>query len=1076
MKTKNLLFSVVSLALVGSAALFFSGLMVENTSSYQPRNMKSGFDIGSYDKGYHASAAWWFNNRKDPNTGELNIPAMIKAMNDANAVSGSQNRMAALGLQWNEQGPNNFGGRVRAFLIDRTNPNKLFAGGVSGGLWRSTNGGTSWTIYKDTMVNMNVTSICQASNGDIYFGTGEGLYYFFGTGTGGFLGAGVWKSTDGGNTFNRIVSTSVPNSTAVDWYGVNDLAASPTDPNRIYAATERGFLISNDGGQTWTDGIATPINQRTTDVVVNSNGAVAVSYGGKLYISPNGDIGSYTSVSTGAAGMLPTTTMGRIVPAYAPSDPNYLYACLVKSNQFLHAVYVSKDGGASWNLIGNGGSNLFNPFGSNGQGIYDCCLTVYPNNKNKVMLGGVTLWTYTEAQSTPVPSGQWQRIDSGFDSPFNPYYVHSDKHRIRFHPNNPNTVYIATDGGIFRSLDGGVTFSPMNHDLNIAQMYGVGFSKTGNEYIGGTQDNGTLYVDHTGNTWLSGVRVMGGDGSFGEISMVNPDAQFAGSYYGVVSRSPNNGDSYGDFYNARVSSSANFLNPGFASFVTPFALYETLNEPNPIDSVTFSNDSLSFVIGSAPGNVAQFTSSLPFPQASASIQPGSVKIKAGAQVVTDNGSGQLIGSVNGAGVNTIDYNTGAFNVTFATNPPLNTVITSEYNVVYTAGDVLLLNSNSANFPFNYTLTAPLNPGQSIKVPDRIVSKLAVGFTSALYMIRRPLDFSVTPEWIKIGGGNSRNEQGGLSSMSGEIQSMEWAPNGDHIYVGTANGHVYRISHLNSIKDSASNGDVDSLNAGNTDAIPRCTRLAHFNGRAITGLGVDPSNGNRLIVTLGGYGVNGYVYVCDSAQNAVISVPINNTTKFAIRQGNLPQMPVYDGLFDMTNGANVIIATEYGTWTTNNINTASPVWTKEIDGMSNVPSIMIRQQRHRNWVVTNTGQVWVATHGRGMFMTNTLAAPLGAPENSPWNSNSSVFKSSVKVFPNPLTNNGNVSFFMPFNGPAAIEVYSLSGKLMMRMDLGKLSTGSYTRDFDVSEFAAGTYFISIVAGEQKAVAKFVKLAN
>ena len=144
-------------------------------------------------------------------------------------------------------------------------------------------------------------------------------------------------------------------------------------------------------------------------------------------------------------------------------------------------------------------------------------------------------------------------------------------------------------------------------------------------------------------------------------------------------------------------------------------------------------------------------------------------------------------------------------------------------------------------------------------------------------------------------------------------------------------------------------------------------------------------------------------------------------------------------------------------------------------MANVPTLMVRQQTAQNWVVTNTGQLWIGTHGRGMWSSNTLMQPMGNNEPSPFGNNTiPVFKNSVKVFPNPMNDNGNVSFLMPGAGEAYIEIYSINGKRVQRMDLGKISAGSYTREFDAGELSKGTYFIAVVAHGQKGVAKFVKI--
>jgi photosystem II stability/assembly factor-like uncharacterized protein len=180
------------------------------------------------------------------------------------------NEMSAtrtFGIQWEEMGPDNVGGRTRAILFDRNQQGVIYSGGVSGGLWKSTNSGQSWAKVNDDFESLVITSITQAANGDIYFGTGEGFYaYGLNNPTGfsafGFPGKGVWKSSDGGNTFTHLAATIPVNGNLVteEWAYVNKLASSPTDANIIYAATNKGLRISTDAGTTWTPCTGPPNN------------------------------------------------------------------------------------------------------------------------------------------------------------------------------------------------------------------------------------------------------------------------------------------------------------------------------------------------------------------------------------------------------------------------------------------------------------------------------------------------------------------------------------------------------------------------------------------------------------------------------------------------------------------------------------------------------------------------------------------------------------------------------------------------------------------------------------------------
>jgi hypothetical protein len=501
---------------------------------------------------------------------------VIASREQADALAASTTR--SLGIEWQEMGPDNVGGRTRAILFDRINQNVVFAGGVSGGLWKSTNGGQTWTTIGDQFNSLIVASICQAANGDIYVGTGEGFYFNFGIGAGGFPGRGVFKSTDGTN-FTQLAAT-IPtsfNSTTVDWVHVNRLAASPTDANRIYAATNKGLRITHDGGATWISptGIV-PNTLMGADVKIGSNGYVLCAVGNKYYRStaPDGDEFEYR----GGLGGFPNTGITRLELAIAPSDPNYVYATIASTSGGLGGVYKSTDNGLNWTLIAPGGSSSFNPLGF--QGDYDIALGVLPTDPNTVFLGGqFSMYRYR-------PDESW--INVSFWVPFYPGYpyIHADMHAIAFNPFNQNQMMIGCDGGLFMSDDASAqtpNFYTVNRNYRVTQMYSVAAAPTG-EVIGGTQDNGTQYIDFLGNTTMSAKEISGGDGGYAEISHINPSAFFAAVPNGAIFRSASKGGGFNSFYDCRIdfnpaTSSGTCGGDGVmdegAEFVTPFLLWES---------------------------------------------------------------------------------------------------------------------------------------------------------------------------------------------------------------------------------------------------------------------------------------------------------------------------------------------------------------------------------------------------------------------------------------------------------------------------------------------------------------------
>src|ERR1039458_6296510 len=194
------------------ALLAFAIIVMPNLLS---KNNKSSKIIAASEKGemesYNDAAKYLFGLRVNTATGRIDIGEVEAARQQVNAMTmAHQTARTASGsadFQWQELGPDNIGGRTRAILISRTHPDSMFAGSVSGGLWKSTNHGQSWYKVNDTAQVLCVSCITQAANGDIYYGTGNGFDFIAGDGNSGFYGQGIWKSSDGGVTFHQLPST-----------------------------------------------------------------------------------------------------------------------------------------------------------------------------------------------------------------------------------------------------------------------------------------------------------------------------------------------------------------------------------------------------------------------------------------------------------------------------------------------------------------------------------------------------------------------------------------------------------------------------------------------------------------------------------------------------------------------------------------------------------------------------------------------------------------------------------------------------------------------------------------------------
>jgi hypothetical protein len=597
MKKKSLLLSFSTLLVLGAVLVFAMNSGFDNQKKYTPRKTDKNEIKGAIE--------YWSLLRNNQTTGTIDIQDVLKARKEIAQLM----QRKAVGLEWYELGPNNVGGRTRAILVDKDNSMLLYAGAVSGGLWKSATGGTSW-VNISSFPDVNVCCIAQSPiTGYLYVGTGES-YANVGDvmGTPGFMGSGLYESTDAGATwhiFNNATPTA--NTLNSEWAFVNRIAVQPVT-GRIYVATNKGLRFWD--GSAWINPVylsnnTTPNLGNCSMVTIATDGTVLASVGNKGYISNTGNDHDFTDKS-------PATGLGRTEYAFAPSNPNYLYALAATGAGGFKAVYRSTDKGATWTIIGPGGSEAFNVFGTNNQGSYDNVIAVYPNNPDRVIVGGIDLWRWQLG-------GNFVQITNGFN-------VHSDQHAIVFDPQNPNIVYFGSDGGVSKSGDGANTFLTINKNYNVTQFYGVAFNTTGSVMCG-TQDNSNPYVRRQGinDTSRYSNVLFGGDGGWAAFSVINPSAGFGSSQYGNIWRSDDinkpipiyQAASDCLFMAKKVMEGAGVLpgQSGFGLFVTPLILWECFNDIYSPDSVNFiagaNYDAGETIVAKSSNNAYPFYYQLP---------------------------------------------------------------------------------------------------------------------------------------------------------------------------------------------------------------------------------------------------------------------------------------------------------------------------------------------------------------------------------------------------------------------------------------------------------------------------------
>ncbi|MEZ4904729.1 MAG: GEVED domain-containing protein [Spirosomataceae bacterium] len=488
---------------------------------------------------------------RDPSTGEVPFHLLEVARNQIESILKTNRPLAAIpGVAWIERGPNNVGGRTRALMLDPNDADnkKVWAGGVGGGLWYNTDitSNTTWQKINDFWDNIAVSTMAyDPSNTQIFYvGTGEGFYN-----GDAIMGGGVWKTIDGGVTWNRLPST-VPdpaansNTIAGAFRYVNKIVLNTS--GHIFAATDGGILRSIDGGSSWTKVYST----RALDLEIGTDNVLFAGISSNILIK-SADNGDSWTVITPAGAM----NGGRVELALAPSTSgvNQVIYAGAASSTGIAWFYKSSDAGTNWTQITTAPNFL------GGQGWYDFIMAVHPTNPNLLIAGG-TNFTRTKDGGTT-----WSNFGYG-------NYGHPDMHALAFRASNPNQVIYGSDGGVFQGVEMGDTtaifpsnnFMARNTGYNVTQFYSVAQKNlTGVDYfIGGTQDNGTHKL--TSATVGSSNLLMGGDGMLCFIDQDEPHIQIASyqqNYYNLLNNT-------GGFVTTLISDNDGaFINPADYDYI-----------------------------------------------------------------------------------------------------------------------------------------------------------------------------------------------------------------------------------------------------------------------------------------------------------------------------------------------------------------------------------------------------------------------------------------------------------------------------------------------------------------------------
>ena len=557
---KSKLISIISLA----SFILVAGLLVEYINQHDSRKI---FEEKILSKAKYAV----LNNQKilsdkkspdqpdmaafqeylmtfDPKSGNVPKDRLIQAYGTTKMLQDKKtlSRSMDVSMNWETSG-SDMGGRTRAIMFDPNDPNnkKVWAGSVTGGLWYVndiTNPNEEWASVSDFWSNLTVSCITYDPNNTqvMYIGTGEAqtarIIYRESSG----LGAGILKSTDGGSTWDFMESTS-------NFDYITDIAIKDENGTSVvYACVASGFYMgashisqpsdgvfrSDDGGSTWSQVL--PSIPSSTDNKPYTPSDIEISSSGRIFVGTmeNVDEQGGATVLYSDSGLAGTWNIyeeyhdiilsesyykipARTLVAASPSDPNVVYvqfaAGYFGNNNFVYyrGRYMAKsmDGGLNWTDV-----NIPDPDWST-LAWHAFVLEVSPTDPNTVFTGGLDLWKSSNGGDNWDHISDWVLMYYGGGDD----YVHADQHSIQFQPGSSSTAIFSCDGGVFLTNTANQSypvFIERNQGYSTLQFYSCAIKPIpgSNQYIGGLQDNGTLF--HSGNPLSINNMIDGGDGAY----------------------------------------------------------------------------------------------------------------------------------------------------------------------------------------------------------------------------------------------------------------------------------------------------------------------------------------------------------------------------------------------------------------------------------------------------------------------------------------------------------------------------------------------------------------------------------
>jgi hypothetical protein len=1015
MKSKNLIIGTASITVLTAVFMFTPFNFFKKSGEYSQSKLKAIQEQNAND------ARIWLDARYiDLETGEKITSEKLQQLYE------QEKKRKRSGFVFEELGPDNIGGRTRAILIDRTLPNLIWAGGVSGGLFVSYNSANTWQRVDDFPGLPYISSMTQTPDGTTFVGTGmsaagsdqwtgNGLYYKL-------VGSDQWQVVPGTSSFSiieEVVSSDVNNT--------------------VFFATVSGL-------KKWTVGDATissvfVASGNCSSLQMSKDGQVIVTTVGssnKTYVSNNAGA-SFTDMSgTFQSNKIPAGAQ-RVEYAISPtknsSDMYSLYA--VRTGGNLVGMHVSHDNGNTWHRFVGASGTPSNLDIYRDQGTYNSVVSVAPNDPERILIGGIDVWEWKQTVNNP-PAGGFEQLSLWFLNPTSPSYVHADNHEMKWDKNN--RLYIGNDGGIGVSDDLGATYFPANRGYNVTQFYGIAMDRNG-AVMGGSQDNGTLYNDYSNSTYQEFSQVNGGDGFECEISFFNPNVMFSSIYYNSISRSGDRGQSFSSF---EPNFPGTYGPTGTASaahpFHTEFVLAEYYDE-NSEDLVSFmpKKDYAAGATVRVPSMATGDTINYVTPTAlyyddtvyaNANLTRTDYKVRNGLTgVLIDLGQNSFTTIYNASGAaspvavgDTILVNgttevfvseVEAYQHYFAKNPATN--------------EVFDLREEELGYNVSWDTIDVVDPFQSWFIVYTGASN------GEIWGTRDALRLAKDAQWVKLATGL------GFGSVD-----VEFSKDLNYCFV-SCGSKVYRLDGMGSMYSQNPTFATDAASI----------TKKQISAQNCEGIALNPNNPNDLIL------LQGFSGSITRSANATAAGTVTFTPLTSLGVG------AYDAIIDRIDPDLIVVGTAFGVKVSEN---GGGSWQDASEGFNDVPVFEVRQN-WRSWDegCKATGEIYLGTFGRGIWVSTSF---VGVGDNDDEKLKS--LNTKLKVYPNPTRDNATISYNQLKNGNVSVKVYNLAGVLVKTIELKNVEKGSQSINLDTDNLPNGTYVIKLMSNTVNESVKFIKM--